>query len=149
MQTTLTQRHASVEKDGSQDPLERLRSYRSAAQNIRREPVRLGVRLSKLIRLRQAASREPDPFVRSAAEGICWAQGQWLIEGEEALKAQGGNDPVERAARRLRASGRECCPTCEQRLTDPADWAWWAAVRRHELQRLADLDREPETQEAA
>lgn len=131
-----------MNQGSASEALSRLASYRSAAQVVRREPTRLGVRLSKLIELRQAASREPDAFIRSAAEGIVWSQGQWLLEGEEALTAHRGNDPIERAARRLRARGRECCPTCQQRLSDPSDWSWWAAVRRHELQRLADLDRD-------
>lgn len=132
-------------KQGSaSEAISRLASYRSAAQFIRREPTRLGVRLSKLIALRGAASGEPDPFVREMASALVYSQASWLLEGEEFLKRIETHDPILRAARRLRQRGLEHCPECQVRLSDPTDWEYWRALRQSQIERLRALDREPE-----
>jgi hypothetical protein len=122
--------------------LARLASYRGTAQAIRRTEGPLRQRLAKLIDLMQAARSEPDRWTREVAEGIVWAQSEWLLQGDEVLYRHGVRDRVERAARRLRLKGFESCPTCEQRLSDPSDWAFWSAFKRVEVARLEALERE-------
>jgi hypothetical protein len=123
------------------DPLARLSSYRHAAQAIRRRQGKLGDRLKRLVTLMQQARAESDQFIREFAQQIIWAQAEWMLQGGEALLRNRTRSRLETAARRLRADGYECCPRCEQRLSDPADWSFWAALRRAELDRLQALER--------
>jgi hypothetical protein len=122
------------------DPLARLSSYRHAAQAIRRQDRSLGQRMARIIKLMQEARAEPDQFVREMAEAIVRAQGMWMLEGDEALDRIRTTGRLETAARKLRAEGFECCPMCEQRLSDAADWSFWTALRRAELDRLRALE---------
>jgi hypothetical protein len=127
--------------------LARLSSYRSAAQAIRRLDTTLRDRGARMIALMQKARAESDRWTRELAEQVVWAQAEWMLEADEALRQNQMRGRLETAARRLRLKGYECCPTCEQRLSDPADWSFWGALRQAELDRLAALDRE--TGEAA
>lgn len=121
--------------------LHRLGSYRVAAQRIRRAEGSLGARMAGLITLAQRARSEPDRWAREIAEAIVWSQASWLLEGADALRAQGTIDMVERAARQIRTqTGRDTCPTCLRHLSDPADWVYWRALREAELVRLRALE---------
>jgi len=143
MQSIPQQRHAPADADEQhQGPLARLSSYRSAAQAIRRQDTPLEERGARIIRLMQQARAEPDRWIRELAAQIVHAQAMWMIEGDEALRESRVRGRLESAARRLRFEGYECCPRCEQRLSDPTDWSFWAVLRKAEVDRLTALDRE-------
>jgi hypothetical protein len=142
MQSIPPQRHAPAESNGRQDALARLASYRSAAQAIRRQDTPLEERGARIIALMQEARAEPDRWIRELAAQVVHSQAMWMLEGDEALRANGTRGRLESAARRLRLQGYQCCPSCEQRLSDPSDWSFWSALRRAEVDRLAALDRE-------
>lgn len=122
------------------DPLARLSSYRHAAQAIRQQEGRVGDRMKRLIMLMQQARAETDRFIRETAQQVVWAQAEWAIQGDQALLRTRTRSRIETSARQLRAEGYECCPRCEQRLSDAADWAFWTALRRAELDRLQALE---------
>jgi hypothetical protein len=120
----------------------RLASYRSAAQAIRRQDATLGGRDARMIALMQQARAESDPWVRDRAQQVIWAQSEWMLESDEALRQNGIRGRLERDARRLRLAGYERCHECSQRLSDPSDWRFWAALREAEKDRLMALDYE-------
>jgi hypothetical protein len=95
-----------------------------------------------MIGLMQQARSEQDQWVREFAQQVVWAQAQWMLEGDEALRQSRARGRLESAARRLRLEGYECCPKCEQRLSDPSDWSFWSQLRQAEVARLEALDRE-------
>jgi hypothetical protein len=94
-----------------------------------------------MIALAQAARSERDTWVRELAQGIIWAQVQWILEGDEALRRLKTADGLAQAARGLRLQGYERCPTCEGRLSDVGDWKYWAALGKAEIGRLEALER--------
>jgi hypothetical protein len=122
--------------------LARLASYRSAAQAIRRQDATLRQRGARMVQLMQQARAEPDAWVRDLAQQIVWAQAEWMLEADEALRRSGVRGRLERASRRLRLQGYETCPECSQRLPDPSDWVFWSALRKAEVDRLEALERE-------
>jgi hypothetical protein len=124
------------------EPLARLSSYRSAAQAIRRQDTPLEERGARIIELMQKARAESDRWVREIAAQVVHAQAMLMVEGDEALRQSRVRARLESVARRLRLQGYECCPTCEQRLSDLTDWSFWAALRKAEVDRLTALDRE-------
>jgi hypothetical protein len=124
------------------DALARLTSYRSAAQAIRRQDSPLEERGTRMIALMQEARAEPDRWIREIAAQIVHSQAMLMAEGDEALQQDRVRGRLEATARRLRLQGYECCPSCEQRLSSPTDWSFWAALRRAEVDRLGALDRE-------
>jgi hypothetical protein len=138
MHATPPKRHELSESD----PLARLTSYRSAAQAIRRQDTPLEERGARIIALMQEARSEPDPWTREIAAQIVHWQAMWMVDGAEALRQDRVRGRLEAAAHRLRAQGYTCCPTCEQRLSDPTDWSFWGSLRKAEVDRLTALDRE-------
>jgi hypothetical protein len=137
MHLTATTRHHEPAKS---DPLERLASYRTAAQRIRRQDAPLEERGERIVRLMQQARAEPDRWIREIAAQIVHSQAMLMVEGDEALQQDRVRGRLEAAAHRLRAQGYTCCPTCEQRLSDPTDWSFWSSLRKAEVDRLAALD---------
>lgn len=136
MHPTPTTRHEPA------NALARLQSYRSAAQAIRGQNTPLEKRGERIIALMQEARAEPERWIREIAAQIVHSQAMWMVEGDEALRKSRIRGRLESASRRLRLQGYQCCPTCEQRLSDSSDWSFWAALRRAEVDRLAALDRE-------
>jgi hypothetical protein len=136
MNPTPTTRHEPA------NALARLASYRKAAQAIRRQDTPLEERGARIIALMQEARAEPERWIREIAAQIVHSQAMWMVEGDEALRRNRIRGRLEAAARRLRLEGYECCPACEQRLSDSADWSFWSALRRAEVDRVAALDRE-------
>jgi hypothetical protein len=130
-----------TETSAGADALARLESYRSAAQAIRRQDSPLEERGTRMMALMQEARAEPGRWIREIAAQIVHSQAMLMVEGDEALRVDRTRGRLETAARRLRLQGYECCPSCEQRLSDPSDWSFWAALRRAEVDRLTALDR--------
>jgi hypothetical protein len=95
-----------------------------------------------MIKLMQEARAEPDRWTREIAAQIVHSQAMLMVESVEALQQDRIRGRLEAAAHRLRAQGYTCCPECEQRLSDPTDWSFWAALRQAEVDRLTALDRE-------
>jgi hypothetical protein len=141
--TTTNEAATRIAQDAdSVDGLARLTSYRSAAQAIRRQDTPLEERGTRMIALMQEARAEPDRWIREIAAQIVHSQAMLMVEGDEALQQDRVRGRLEAAAHRLRAQGYMCCPTCEQRLSDPTEWSFWAALRKAEVDRLTALDRE-------
>jgi hypothetical protein len=110
--------------------LELVGEYRRAARiavDAVDRPLR--VRLLALMDLTDAARREPDPWVRSHAEICVWEEARPLVGAGDQEPAIPG-DPVEVAARQLRAKGYAACPECARPLHGELDFQRWASIRK-------------------
>lgn len=129
MTTAVEQRAPSVEA------LELVREYRRAARMaVDATDKPLGRRLIALLDLADAARSEQDAWTREMAEQALWEEARPLLGAEGDEPAIPG-DPVEVAARQLRARGYESCPTCARRLHGAMDCERWRRIR------LADAER--------
>jgi hypothetical protein len=119
-----------VSEPSSTEALELVGEYRRAARmavDAVDRPLRL--RLLAALDLVDAARREPDPWTRAHAEGVVWEETRSLVgagDREPSIPA----DPVEAAARQLRAKGYAACPECARPLHGELDFQRWASIRK-------------------
>jgi hypothetical protein len=118
-----------------EEALDRLAKYRAAARMAAEADHPLKLRLMALMDLIDAARSEEDEFVRSSAEAGVWEEARSLF-GAQGDEPSIPTDPVELAARQLRAKGEATCPTCARPLHDELDFARWRALRQLERERL-------------
>jgi hypothetical protein len=114
--------------------LERLARYRAAARMAAETDRPLRLRLLALLDLMDAARAEADETLRGWAEAGVWEEARPLF-GAQGDEPSIPTDPVEVAARQLRAQGYAACPTCARPLHGELDFARWRAIRQ------ADRDR--------
>jgi hypothetical protein len=108
--------------------MDRIGVYRQAMRQIlRHDGLDTEVRIREMVNLAQHARREPyaDLIARALLSELEWSIDRDTLEAQKAF-----DDEMERAARKLRAEGRQECPTCRTPLSNETDWRYWAALRR-------------------
>lgn len=113
----------------SNESLELVREYRAAARLAVDADRDLRIRLLALFDLVDAARKEEDRALREWIERAIWEEAAPLFGAEDDEPAIPA-DPVEAAARQLRAQGYAACPSCARPLHDHLDFERWRRIRK-------------------
>jgi hypothetical protein len=114
--------------------------FREAARILIRD-ARWDVRekCSALLRLAAKARELPGRASEDARIALYNVAREFLLDEEE-VSPDAPSDPVELAARSLRAKGYAACPECARRLPDEVDFARWRSLRGRWVQEARARD---------